>query len=321
MDKGIRDAELIKMYRWLRTEYVKRFGPLPEHKPMADSLAQYDNVWIQPRSRRNSWAKEVKELGIKDLNKEKAEVLFFAGCTYGLSDELQGTIVNIAKILKQTNIDIGTLGEQELCCGSPPSKTGLMDEFERLGTANIKRFNELGVKTVITPCAGCYGTLRVEYDELEEKKNFEVLHVTEYLDRLSQDKKIEYKREVPRTVTWHDPCHMGRMGRPYYPGKDLEGVYEEPRKILQSIPGVELVEMERIKEYAWCCGGGGGVFTGFKDFAQWTARERLEEAKDTGAEIVVTSCPWCETNLRAGGIGMDEKMEIVDLFDLMMEAL
>ena len=101
-------------------------------------------------------------------------------------------------------------------------------------------------------------------------------------ERLTKEKKIKFKKEVPVTVTWHDPCHMGRMGRPYVPGKDLEGVYEEPRNILKAIPGVELVEMERIKEYAWCCGGGGGAFTAFKDFAQWTARERIDRGQGYG---------------------------------------
>jgi Fe-S oxidoreductase len=321
MDKNIRDAELVKLFRWMRSEYIKDQGPLPEHKALIDSLKQYDNVWVQPRSKRNDWAKDLKALGIKDLNKEKADVLLFVGCTYGLSQELKGTIINVAKILKANKIDFGILGETELCCGSPPDKIGLTDEFERLATANVKRFNELGIKTLITPCAGCYGTIRVEYDELPVKKNFEVLHVTEYLEALIRDKKITFKKELPVTVTWHDPCHMGRMSRPYVPGKDLEGVYEEPRNILKAIPGVELVEMERIKEYAWCCGGGGGAFTAFKDFAQWTARERIEEAKDTGASMIVTSCPWCESNLRAGGIGMEEKMEIKNLFDLMTEAL
>jgi len=321
MDKSIRDAELIKMYRWLRAEYVKRFGPLPEHKAMLDSLKQYDNVWLQPRMRRNSWAKDLKDLGIKDLNKDKADILLFAGCTYGLSEELKDTVVNIARLLKKMGVDFGTLGDKEMCCGSPPEKTGNIEEFERLARANIKKFNEMGVKTVLTPCAGCYSTMRVDYAEMGEKINFEVLHVTEYIQQLTKKKKIKYKREIPVTVTWHDPCHLGRMSRPYVPGKDLEGVYEEPRDILRGIPGVELVEMERIKEYAWCCGGGGGAFTAFKDFSQWTARERIEEAKDTGAGMIVTSCPWCETNLRAGGIGMEEKMEIVDIFDLMMQAL
>jgi Fe-S oxidoreductase len=276
---------------------------------------------VQPRSKRNAWVKDLKKMEIKDLNKEKAEVLLFVGCTYGLSQELKGTILNIAKILKANKVDFGILGNEEVCCGSPAEKLGLLDEFERLATANIKKFNSLGVKTIITPCAGCFGTIGLEYNEMAEKKNFEVLHVAEYLDRLIADKKIKFKKEVPVTVTWHDPCHMGRMSRPYVPGKDLLGVYDEPRNILKAIPGVELVEMERIREYAWCCGGGGGAFTAFKDFAQWTARERIEEAKDTGASMIVTSCPWCESNLRAGGIGMEEKMEIKNLFDLMTEAL
>jgi Fe-S oxidoreductase len=278
-------------------------------------------VWLQPRSRRNAWAKSLKKMGVKDLNKEKAEVLLFVGCTYGLSAQLKSTIVNIAKLLLKYKVDFGTLSDKELCCGSPPEKIGALKEFERLGTANIKTFNKLGIKTLVTPCAGCYGTIRLEYDELKVKKNFEVLQITEYLERLMDSGKIKYKNEVPLTVTWHDPCHMGRLARPYYPGKEIDGVYEQPRKILKSIPGVELVEMERIKEYAWCCGGGGGVFTGFKDFAQWTAQERLTEAKDTGASQIVTTCPWCESNLSNAAKGFEEKIEVGNLIDLMVKAL
>jgi Fe-S oxidoreductase len=321
MDKGIRDAELIKMFQWMRAEYVRRFGPIDEHKGLVDSIKQYDNVWLQPRARKNSWVKELKDLKIKDLNTEKAEVLLFVGCTYGLSAEMKNTIINIATLLRQNDVDFGILGNKEMCCGSPVSKIGVVEEFERLGSSNIKHFNELGIKTLVTPCAGCYGTIRVEYDELQEKKDFEVLHIAEYLERLVQVGQIEYRKELPLTVTWHDPCHMGRLSRPYVPGKELDGVYEQPRNILKSIPGLELAEMERIKEYAWCCGGGGGVYTGFKDFAQWTSRERLIEAKDTGASLVVTSCPWCESNLRAGVIGMEEKIGVKNLIDLMTEAL
>ena len=229
---------------------------------MIDSLKQYDNVWLQPRCKRNSWAKDLKNLGIKDLNKEKAEVLLFVGCTYGLSQELKGTILNIAKILKQNKVDFGILGDKEMCCGSPPEKTGKLPNLSVWPGPISRRFNELGVKTVVTPCAGCYGTMRVEYDELREKRILRCCMWQSTFERLYKEKKIKYKKEVPVTVTWHDPCHMGRMGRPYVPGKDLDGVYEEPRKILKAIPGVELVEMERIKEYAWCCGGGGGAFTG-----------------------------------------------------------
>ncbi len=318
MDKGIRDAEVLKMMKWMREEYVKEMGILPEHQPLVDSVKNYDNVWMQPRSRRNSWAKGME---IKDLNKEKAEVLLFVGCTYGLSEELKGTIKNVATILKKSKVNFGILGSKEICCGSPVEKIGVVSEFERVAKANIELFNKLGVKTVVTPCAGCYSTIREEYNRFTAKKNFEVLHITELFDQLMNSGKLKFKKEVPLKVTWHDPCHQGRLSRPYVPGKEIDGVYEQPRNILKAIPGVELYEMERIKEYAWCCGGGGGVFTAFKDFAQWTALERLEEAKDTGAQAISTSCPWCESNLSNAIKGMEEKIGIYSLTDIMAEAL
>lgn len=318
MDKSIRDAEVLKLQKWLRSEYVKKMGVIPEHRPLLDSVKNYDNVWMQPRNKRNSWAKNLK---IKDLTKEKAEVLLFVGCTYGLSGELKKTILNAAKILNQCGVDFGILGNQEVCCGSPLEKIGEDSEFKRVAKANIETFNKLGVKTVVTPCAGCYSTIRVEYDRFGKKKNFEVLHITELVEQLCNDGKINFKTEVPLKVTWHDPCHQGRLSRPYVPGKEIDGVYEPPRNILKAIPGVELYEMERIKEYAWCCGGGGGVFTAFKDFAQWTALERLEEAKDTGAQAIATSCPWCESNLGNAIKGMEEKIALYSLIDLMAQAI
>jgi Fe-S oxidoreductase len=318
MDKCIRDGEVLKLQKWMRAEYIKAMGVLPDHQPLMDSVRNYDNVWIQPRARRNSWAKDME---IKDLNTDKAEVLLFVGCTYGLSEELKGTIRNVAAILKKARVNFGILGSKELCCGSPVEKIGVLSEFERLATSNIERFNKIGVKTVVAPCAGCYGTIREEYDRFKVKQNFEVLHITELFDQLIEEGKLTFKKEVPLKVTWHDPCHQGRLSRPYVPGREIDGVYEQPRNILQAIPGIELYEMERIKEYAWCCGGGGGVFTAFKDFAQWTALERLEEAKDTGAQVLATSCPWCESNLGNAVKGMEEKIGIASLTDLMVKAL
>jgi Fe-S oxidoreductase len=318
MDKTVRDAEVLKLQKWMRREYVKKMGVIPEHAPLLDSVKNYDNVWMQPRKRRNSWSAKMK---IKDLNKEKAEVLLFVGCTYGLSQELVQTIKNTASILIKCGVDFGILGNKEVCCGSPLEKIGVISEFQRVAQANIKIFNQTGVKTVLTPCAGCYSTIGVEYDQFKEKKNFQVMHISEYFDQLMQEQKITFRKEIPLKVTWHDPCHQGRLSRPYVPGKPIDGLYEQPRNLLKAIPGVELYEMERIKEYGWCCGGGGGVFTAFKDFAQWTALERLEEAKDTGAQAIATSCPWCESNLGNAIKGMEEKIRLISLTDLLAQAI
>ena len=122
-------------------------------------------------------------------------------------------------------------------------------------------------------------------------------------------------------VTYHDPCHLGRRANVYVPGKAIMGIYEPPREILRSIPGIELAEMYRIKEYAWCCGAGGGVKEAYPDFSLWTAGERIEEAKETGAEAIVTACPWCERNFIDTINERGEVMEVFDIVELVQQAI
>ena len=141
--------------------------------------------------------------------------------------------------------------------------------------------------------------------------NAPVYHTAEYINKLINEGKIKIPGELKMRVTWHDPCHLGRHC----------GVYEEPRGILKAIPGVELVEMERIKDQSWCCGGGGGVRTAFIDFAQKTATKRIEEAKKTGAQAIITECPFCEQNISDALSKMDESIQLFDLTDILMKVL
>jgi Fe-S oxidoreductase len=164
----------------------------------------------------------------------------------------------------------------------------------------------------------------------------------EYIDRLIKEGKIRFTKTVPMRVTYHDPCHLGRQGEPYVPwqGKEKKirnqvavyeprkprynganGVYEPPRNVLRRIPGLELVEMERIKEYAWCCGAGGGVREAYPDFSNWTATERIEEAKSTGAEAIVTACSWCERNFLDAIHTKGDKMRVFDVAELVQQAM
>jgi Fe-S oxidoreductase len=197
-----------------------------------------------------------------------------------------------------------------------------------------------GVKTVVTSCADCYHAFKRLYPALGSE--VQVLHIVEFIDNLIQMGKLRFRSEVPMTVTYHDPCHLGRQGEPYVPWHGVEkkikgqiivyepnkpryngawGVYEPPRNILKSIPGLKLVEMERIREYSWCCGSGGGVREAYPEFSQWTASERIAEARATGAEALVSACPWCERNfmdaLNAGG----DPMQVYDLVALVQKAL
>jgi Fe-S oxidoreductase len=164
----------------------------------------------------------------------------------------------------------------------------------------------------------------------------------QYLDRLIKEGNLKFTKTVPRRVTYHDPCHLGRQGEPYVPWQGQEkkifkqvvvyeprkpryngawGVYAPPRDVLKAIPGVELVEMERIKEYAWCCGAGGGSREAYPEFSGWTAAERIEEAKSTGAEAIVSACGWCERNFIDAVTATGDKLKVFDIIDLVKQAI
>jgi len=330
--KYYRDMEPLEILQELRNKCVEDgHGPLPAHKPIIDSVKNYNNVWMQPRTKRSAWA---KKMSIKDVSKEKAKTLYYVGCTYAYKRELQEIVQNSAEVMKKAGVDFGILGNQEICCGSPILKVGKKELFEKIAKENIELFNSLKVEEIVTSCAGCYGIFKTYYPRVG-RMNFKVFHIVEYLERLVKEGKIKFVKEVPLTVTWHDPCHLGRMGESYIPwdgkrgkyglyeppqelNRGTFGVYEPPREVLRSIPGIEMVEMDRNREFSWCCGAGGGVKSAFPDFALWCAKERIKEAESTGAEALVTSCPWCESNLM-DSIGEGE-MKIYSLIDLITQA-
>jgi Fe-S oxidoreductase len=197
-----------------------------------------------------------------------------------------------------------------------------------------------GAEILVTGCADCYYAFKVLYDKFGMKGDLQVLHATEYLASLIRDGKLKPTKEVGIKVTYHDPCHLGRLGEPYihWEGKPVPGhirifdppkefrrgtygVYEPPRDVLKSIPGLKLVEMDRIKEYAWCCGAGGGVKETNPEFAKWTARERIEEAQSTGAEAIVTACPGCEQNFGATIKENGSSLKVYDVVELLEKAI
>jgi Fe-S oxidoreductase len=265
---------------------------------------------------RGKW---VEGLGVKDLTKERAEVVFHAGCHISY-DEKQWDLARKAVILlKNAGVDVGVMGGDEACCGCRAYDMGYRGELIKFAEHNIQAWRNAGVKTVVTSCADGYYAIKRLYPEYGSE--FEVLHTVEFIGRLIGEGRVKFSKSVPMTVTYHDPCHMGRRLDVYEPGKAIMGLYDLPRDILRSIPGVELVEMYRIKEYAWCCGAGGGVKEGYPDFSEWTARERVEEAKVTGAEAIVTACPWCEGNFRDVINGNGERIKVYDIVELVQQAI
>ena len=331
------NLEPLEMIHELKFRLVEDGQVLPKHTEIIEHVRKENNMMMKSAASRGDWA---KGLDVKLVPDEKAEVLFHAGCRFSYDEELQETARAAVTILKNAGVDVGIMGENESCCGGRVYDMGYKDEFTRLAENTIKAWNEAGIKTVVTPCAEGYHTFLRLYPKLGAK--FEVLHTVQYFDRLIKEGKIKFTKNIPMRVTYHDPCHLGRRGEPYVPwdGKEKKvknqivvyepkkpryngawGVYEPPRDVLKSIPGVELVEMERNREYAWCCGAGGGTRETYPDFSSWTAAERIEEAQATGAEAIVTACSWCEANFRDAVKASGVKMKVLDITDLVKQAI
>jgi len=297
----------VRLMELMRAELVQRGFMLPDHQVLINSIKNYDNPWQGPRSGKDRWA---KRLSVKDLNKEKAEIIYFVGCTAAYDTTIQRIGVATVQILKKAGLNFGILGAKEICCGSVAARIGERDLFREIARRNIEMFNQLGVSTIVTACAGCYKTIYEDYPDLG-KVNAEVLHITQYLDRLIQGKKIKLNEVKKIKVTYHDPCHLGRHAK----------VFEEPRNILKAIPGVELVEMPRSRKASWCCGAGGGVRSGFNQWSSETAGKRVKEAEATGAEYLVSACPFCFQNLNSAIERVDSRLKMMDVVELVEQAV
>lgn len=315
-------------------------GPLPLHKNLTRSLKSYNNPYQGPRRLRTDWTRPFKKAGrpIKDIMKEPAPVLFYVGCTGAFNQQARAIPVATASLFHKLGLDFGILGENELCCGSTAMRLGDAEEFKRLATQNLELFNKLhkeqGVDTIVTSCAGCYRAIKKDYilssayDELMD--GVRVVHTAQYLYDLHQEGKLPIEGSLNMKVTYHDPCHIGRHlnkfevdadGSKLWPGayvgvSEAECLYEQPRELLKAIPGLEFVEMERNRANSFCCGGGGGVMTGFGEWAAKNAGLRIAEGLETGATVMASTCPFCHYNLSQGAQRVDGDMKVYDLVEL-----
>ena len=285
----------------LRVDLVKAgFGPPEALKAVDAGVQSSHNVFGEPAEKRAAWA--------EGLNlPKKGDTVYFAGCYASYRNQ------KIAKatvdVLKAGGIDMAYLGEEEWCCGVPQLADGNIALAEELVQHNVEALKAAGVKKVVTSCAGCFHALKSEYPEIIGNLPFEIVHSSEVIAELIESGKIRLDTEIAKTFTYHDPCHLGRH----------ENVYEQPRKVLKAIKGATLVEMPRNKGNAWCCGGGSVVSTAFPDLSGEIAAGRVEEARGTAAEAIVSACPSCENGLTAAA--RKSKMEVHDLSVLVAKAM
>lgn len=286
----------------------KGMDPLPGHKELRKRIYDPDkrNPFFDANDpekdlldKRGDWIPEGTKLS------DNPDVAYFVGCTaaYRMQFLAQATV----KILQAADVEFTIMGPDEWCCGSPLLRTGLGDKIkEEYIQHNNREVERRGVKELVTACAGCYKTIKENYPALVGYRPFEVYHISEYIWRLIQEKKLKFTKEFNKKVVYHDPCHLGRHA----------GVFDEPRNVLKKIPGLELLEMPRNREKSHCCGAGGGFKIAFGEQAVNIAVGRVQEAVETGAELIVTPCPFCVVNLNAGAkkAGLDIKtMDLVEL--------
>ncbi len=234
---------------------------------------------------------------------DEAEWVYYIGCTsnYRQKDLRDATI----RFLKKANINFTLIDEH--CCCSPLLRTGQTNPVKDFMNYNIDQINRTGAKKVITSCAGCYRTIKKDWLKLDAAYGFEVYHTVELIKKLLDEGQISINSEFQKIVTYHDPCHLGRH----------MGMYESPRDVYKKIPGIELVEMQRNRGNAWCCGAGGGVKIGYPEWSVEISKERLEEAKETGASVISSICPFCRTNLSDANQKYNMGLEVLDLLEIL----
>lgn len=333
--KFIMEAERHKINMTLR-EHIVGEGKGPDvHKETIKAIVE-QNVKKGGSASDDRW---IKENGIRKLPEEKADLLIFGGCREGDIDS-RDRVVKLAGLLKKAGLVVGVLGEAEKNSGALAYWTGYKDEFRKMAHDLSTQLNLSGVSKVVAVSGTDFGMLRSKYPEYGVQLSPEILHATELLDTLVKEEKLQLSRSVNRHVTYHDPCYLGRQSEPpveWYgdyktthgcmtytdPPKPVnmgtKGVFDAPRRLLKAVPGIQFTEMFRIREYAYCCGGGGGVPDAYPDFARATAQNRLQEAIDVGAKSVVTACHQCRNIFVANSLD-EESPEILDIIDIIAES-
>lgn len=330
------DMEVLLPIEQLRMRCVEDGKTHPALERVVTLLRTEGRMVEGNQHERSRWA---SGLGIKNITKETAEVYYHAGCFLSHNEAYWNIPRAVVKILKEAGVDFGIAYEEETCCGGRAHEMGYREDFLRQAKRNLEIIRASGSKTVVTGCAHCYHAFKVLYDRYGFRE-FEVLHVTELIQRLLKEGRLSLRRSFPVVATYHDPCYLGRLGEPWihFKGKKVPGikfvfdppktyrrgtygVYGPPREILRNIPGLRLYELERRKEFAFCCGAGGGVSESNPDFALWTAENRIEEACETGASALFTACPWCEGMLRKAISKKGLDLQVLDIVEVVERTL
>lgn len=296
----------------LRSLQVEEGNIQPTARDALESIFNNGNPWGKPRAKRCDWMQDidgVEEVRILDEG-EKADVLIHTCCTACYDPRIIPIAQSLVKVLEKAGVDYGFVGEEESDCGSEVRRLGEEGLFEMLDEDNTELFEQYEFNRLVCLSPHCFNSFKNEYANFDKP----VLHYTQLVAELIEDKKLEFKGELAEKIVFHDPCYLGK--------KNL--VFDEPRYILGQIPGVELLEFNRSKERSLCCEGGGGkMWVESESKIERLAEVRMADASNLNAKTVAVACPFClltlEDALKAKGL--EEEMRVADILELLEEVL
>ena len=298
---AVRTNDVVNTFR----KRLASMGSMPEvHRLLIENIKRFGNPLGEAREKRT-------EIYPKSYEDRQGDTLVFLGCVPSYQD--LHIVPSTMEILKAASVSFSAQGTEEQCCGYLAYLVG-SDHFEEIVKQNIEKIRKRKAKVMITPCAGCTKAFRDLYPKVADW-DIPVYHTTEYLQKLVEEGKLHFKKTIQKKVAYHDPCDLGRHLK----------VYDPPRAVLKALPGLELVEFPTNRNLAKCCGGGGGVKAFDINLSGEVARERVLEASRTGAEIIVSGCPSCKSNLQVAAAKLRKegkaKIKVMDITEIVLEAL
>jgi len=275
-------------------------------KRLVKTLEESRNISDDDQEDRSEWLELIKDLPEDAFEKEHAEILFFVGCVASFFPMVQKIPANMAKILQMAGVDFAILGGDEWCCGFPLVGAGMPEKLEELKKHNLKKAADVGAKKIVFTCPSCLHTWKHLYDT-----DVELMHASQFIAELIKSGRLKLENNIDVTATYHDPCDLGRN----------TGVYEEPREVIQAIPGLKFLELPMNRKFSVCCGGGGNVEMTDQDLSARVAQVKLDSIKDVGAEMVITGCQQCVRTMATRARRQKIDLAAKDLTELVVEAM
>ena len=298
---------LIDARKWLRDNSIEQ---LPSSvTDMENDILHSGNPFGYPKVNRDEWIKE------EFPEQDEVDCVFYPGCQTAY--QLFNTEKAILKILKISGISVSTPGKSDLCCGRPMYFSGREQDIEKAAQINVNNVIQKKAEVLVASCSSCYLAFKKNYPPIVGKLPFDVYHTTEYLNILLKENRLKFNKSLDKTIIYHDPCELGRVG----------GIFEPPRELLSAVPGVNLLEFEKNHLGGLCCGGGGLFEAVCEERSFQLGEDLVQGAYEMGADILATACPTCNSvfnmsknNLKKKGL-LKGKIKILDISEIIFKCI